>query len=202
MMSADMQFLQFFIPLFVAIDALGMVPVFISMTDRLSDSLRRRIAFEATLWATLIALAFMLLGKWIFEFLSISPADFRIAGGTILLVYAIRELIYSPNPSDREAGETSSDTTMAVVPLAVPLIAGPATLTLILVLAQQSVARTALSLALNFGILLVLMLSATTIGKVVGFKTLRALSKLVMVLLAAIAVNFIRTGVVEIWREV
>jgi len=193
-----MQFLEFFIPLFVAIDSIGMIPVFLGMTDHLPKALRRRIAFEATLWATLIAIAFMLLGNWIFRHLGITSADFRIAGGVILLVYAIKELTFTARVNERDAVVDETDTTMAVVPLALPLIAGPATLTLVLVLAQRSTALTALSLAANFAILLALMIFASRIGTFVGLKTFRAFSKLVMVLLAAIAVNFIRVGVMEI----
>ena len=84
-----------------------------------------------------------------------------------------------------------------------PLIAGPATLTTVLVLTKDpglGYSLTALSLAVNFGILLVVLLWSTRIAVVVGPNTLRALSKLVMILLAAIAVNFIRTGLLAVVR--
>jgi multiple antibiotic resistance protein len=91
---------------------------------------------------------------------------------------------------------------VGIVPLAMPLIAGPATLTTVLVLASpppqgHGRALTSLSLAVNFAILLLSLLSASRIARLVGVNALRALSKLVMVLLAAIAVNFIRTGIMN-----
>jgi multiple antibiotic resistance protein len=87
---------------------------------------------------------------------------------------------------------------VGIVPLAMPLIAGPATLTTVLVLGTRlGYAQTALALAVNFAILLFALRASDWICRVVGNNTLRALSKLVVVLLAAIAVNFIRVGVME-----
>jgi multiple antibiotic resistance protein len=93
---------------------------------------------------------------------------------------------------------------IGIFPLAMPLIAGPATLTTTLVLAGHNsygYAITAIALILNFSILLVALLSAPRLARLVGGNAMRALSKLVMVLLAAIAVNLIRTGIVQAWIE-
>ena len=93
---------------------------------------------------------------------------------------------------------------VGVVPLGMPLIAGPATLTSVLVLSKEpglGKSLTALALSVNLGLLLVVLLGSQRIARVVGNNTLRALSKLVMVLLAAIAVNYIRVGITELVRE-
>jgi multiple antibiotic resistance protein len=92
---------------------------------------------------------------------------------------------------------------VGIVPLAMPLIAGPATLTTVLVLgnrAEYGYLLTAGGLLVNFAILLAVMLAATAIARVIGTNILRAFSKLVMVLLAAIAVNFIRSGISNVIR--
>src|SRR3990170_4103773 len=162
-------FLHVFIPLFVSIDAFGLV----------------------------ICLAFMFLGDATFRFLGITADDFRIAGGILLLVLAVMDLLMVGKPSVHE------NEMVGVVPLAMPMIAGPATLTTVLVLVKAEglgYAMTALSLSLNFSILLLALLASVKIAKVVGVNTLRAFSKLVMVLLAAIAVNFIRVGVTNVVR--
>jgi multiple antibiotic resistance protein len=196
-MSFARAFLATFIPLFVAIDPFGMLPIFLGVTGDLSQQRRKKVAFEAVFTATIIAFSFMFLGNLIFRFLGITDNDFRIAGGILLLVLAVLDLVQPGKPAVNEPD------IVGIVPLAMPLIAGPATLTTALVLATRSdygYGMTALSLSVNFAILLVVLLSASVIARVVGLNALRALSKLVMVLLAAIAVNFIRSGITNVLR--
>ena len=190
-------FLGVFIPLLVAIDPVGLVPLFVGVTSATSLADRRRISFQAVATALLISLAFMFLGSAIFRFLGISTADFKIAGGAILLVLAILDILITGKPAVNEMEM------VGMVPLGTPLIAGPATLTTILVLAKQyGYTMTAAGLAANLAVLLIALLTSDRIRRVVGMNTLRAFSKLVMVLLAAIAVNFIRSGIVEVVAEV
>jgi multiple antibiotic resistance protein len=185
-------FAQVFIPLFVTIDAFGMVPVFLGVTARMTEARRRRVSFEAVAAATLITIGFMFVGNAIFEFLRITTNDFRIAGGLILLVLAVLDLLIVGKPAVNE------DEMVGIVPLGMPLIAGPATLTSVLVLSTEfGRGMTALSLSVNFMILLAALVGATRIARMVGANTLRAISKLVMVLLAAIAVNYIRVGIMN-----
>jgi multiple antibiotic resistance protein len=184
--------LSTFIPLFVAIDPFGMVPVFLAVTDGMSEQRRRRISFEAVAAATAICLLFMFLGDSLFVFLGVRDYDFRIAGGVLLLVLAIYDLLVPGKPAVHERE------TVGIVPLAMPLIAGPATLTTTLVLASRyGYLATALGLALNFLLLLACFVASGWVTRVVGLNALRAMSKLVMVLLAAIAVNLIRVGITE-----
>ena len=183
-------FFEVFLPLFVTIDALGLVPVFLGVTGRMTAARRREVTFQAVAAATVLSVGFMFAGNALFHFLGITDADFRIAGGVILLVLAVIDLLIPGKPAVQE------DQTVGLVPLAMPLIAGPATLTTVLVLrGKYGAPLTVLSLAVNFGILLVTLLAAGGLARVVGLNALRAGSKLVMVLLAAIAVNFIRTGI-------
>ena len=191
-------FLAVFLPLFVAIDPFGMVPIFLGVTAEMSPAQRRKVSFEAVGAAVLISVGFMLLGNALFAFLSITEDDFRIGGGIILLVLAVLDLLSTGKPAVYEPQ------IVGIVPLAMPLIAGPATLTTVLVLAgrqELGYLMTTAGLLANFAILLAVMLSADFIARIVGTNALRALSKLVMVLLAAIAVYFIRTGVTNIIME-
>jgi multiple antibiotic resistance protein len=189
-------FLEAFIPLFVAIDPVGLVPLFLAVTDRMDAARRRYVAAEAVAAGFVIALGFMFVGEALFRFVGITTADFRIAGGVILLVLAVVDLLTVGKPAVHEREM------VGIVPLAMPLIAGPATLTTVLVLgARLGYAPTALALAVNFGILLLALRASDWICRVLGINTLRALSKLVVVLLAAIAVNFIRVGVMEVMAK-
>ena len=94
------------------------------------------------------------------------------------------------------------ESTLGLFPLAMPLIAGPATLTTALVLANRDgYLLTGICLTLNFAVLLIVLLTATQVARLVGLSALRAFSKVVMVLLAAIAVNLIRTGILNVIVE-
>ena len=192
------EFLLVFIPLFVAIDPLGLVPVFLSVTDGMDDARRRRTSFEAVASASVICMGFMFLGEAIFKFLGITVNDFRIAGGVILLVLAVLDLLSVGKPA------MNPQEMVGVVPLGMPLIAGPATLTSVLVLSATpglGKSWTALALSVNLMLLLAVLLGSQRIARVAGNNALRALSKLVMVLLAAIAVNYIRVGITEVIRH-
>lgn len=189
------QFLAAFIPLFVAIDPLGMVPVFLGVTSGMDARRRRRVTLEAIVAALAICVGFMFVGKVLFRYLGIDQNDFKIAGGVLLLVLAVLDLVTVGKPA---VDETHSS---GIVPLATPLIAGPATLTTVLVLVtNRGYAMTSLSIGVNLGVLLVAMLAATRFVRLIGEDAMRALSKLVMILLAAIAVNFIRSGVMAVVR--
>ena len=191
------EFLAAFIPLFVTIDPFGLIPLFLAVTQPMTPQRRRRTSFQAVGAALIIALSFMFLGDAIFRFVGITRADFRIAGGVLLLVLAVLDLVAHGKPAVHE------DELAGIVPLAMPLITGPATLTTLLVLAQRhGYAMTTLGLVANLALLLACLLTAQQLARIIGINALRAFSKLVMVLLAAIAVNLIRMGVVEVLGEI
>lgn len=185
-------FLETFIPLFVTIDAFGLVPIFLSVTGSLPPQRRREITFQAVAVSLVVCLGFMLLGQQLFHFLRIESYDFRIGGGILLLVLAVYDLLIVGKPA------VNPSESYGVVPLAMPLIAGPATLTSLLVLVQRHGPwLTTLGLVTNLAILLVVLLLSTKLVRFAGVAFLNAISKLVMILLAAIAVNMIRAGVQE-----
>ena len=188
-------FLEVFVPLFVAIDPIGLLPVFLGITGHMSANQRRQVSLQAVATAAGVTLAFMFFGNEIFHFVGIETADFMVGGGIILLMLALIDLLI---PGKAAMGE---DRMVGLVPLAMPLIAGPATLTTTIVLAgQRPYLLVALALGVNLLILLGLLCSADWIARRVGEPALRALSKLVMILLAAVAIHFIRTGVVQMVR--
>jgi multiple antibiotic resistance protein len=184
-------FLIAFIPIFVAIDAVGMVAIFIGLGASVEKKRRNQEALLGIATALAISVGFMFLGKLVFKALGITVADFQVAGGLLLLVFAIRDLL--------DIGGEKRPTTEAfgIVPLGMPLIAGPALLTALLVLTDSvGVSYTLLSLIVNLVIVAVVFCFADIITKVLGKQGINGVSKLVSLLLAAIAVSLIRRGLV------
>lgn len=182
-------FLLAWIPLFVATDPIGLVPIFLSITRDCTLAERKSIAAHATLTAALVAVVFMFLGKSIFRFLGISVADFQIAGGLILFILAAGDLVGSENKV------ASLPRDIGIVPLGLPMIAGPALLTTLLIQVDSvGVVFTLLALVVNMVLLALALEYSNTIAERVGARGLRAVSKIVALLLAAIAVNMIRRG--------
>jgi multiple antibiotic resistance protein len=182
-------FLLAFIPLFVALDPVGMVPIFLSMADGVPEKDRKRVVFQATITAALVGLGFVFLGKFIFHALGIGVADFKIAGGLILLVLAVQEILM-PKP---KASMGHPD--FGVVPLGMPLIAGPAMLTALLTLVDSAGVPVTLSaLTVNLALVYAALRFGETLKRLLGATTMRAVSKMVALLMAAIAVNMIRHG--------
>ena len=89
-----------FIPLFVAIDVLGVVPLFLSLTEGMNRTQRHRLITQATLTALAVSVVFMFGGRLIFNFLGITENDFRVGGGIVLLVLAVSDLLFPIQSSD------------------------------------------------------------------------------------------------------
>lgn len=178
-----------FIPLFVALDPFGMLPVFTSLTAELSDEEKKSVIRYSTVTALLVSIAFAFIGDVIFYILGITVDDFKIAGGLLLLVLAIIELAGG-------SGEHRKVHEVGVVPLGVPLLVGPAVLTIMIVLIDNyGVTPTVMSLILNLIIVFSVFTVEKSITRLVGKNGLIAISKIVMLLLAAIAVMLIRNGI-------
>ena len=122
------EFLQSLIPIMVALDAPGTLPIYIAMTEGMKKHERERIVRQSIITALLITIGFTFLGRAVFAALAITVDDFMIAGGIVLLIIAVNEIV--------RAGEKKypASSTFGVVPFGTPLIAGPATLTTTLVL--------------------------------------------------------------------
>jgi multiple antibiotic resistance protein len=183
------KFLLAFIPVFVAIDALGLVAIFMGLGTSSSHEHRKGQAFLGLLTGLLVSIGFIFLGKAIFAALGITVADFQVAGGLILLALAVRELV-GYGRADRE-----TDNEFGVVPLGMPLIAGPALLTALLILIDSvGVVYTLLSLIVNLAIVAVALCNAERFTRWMGRQGLRGVSKIIALLLAAIAISLIRRG--------
>ncbi len=183
------KFFVAFIPIFVAIDPIGLVAMFMGLAGNASREHRQREGFIGIFTALCVSVGFVFLGKIIFTALGITVADFQVAGGLILLGLAGRELL-NISPADREA---TND--FGVVPLGMPLIAGPALLTALLILVDTvGLVFTLFSLVVNLALVAVAFWNADLVARWMGRQGLRGVSKIVALLLAAIAVSLIRRG--------
>lgn len=183
-------FLSVFIPLFVAIDVFGAVPIFIAMMEGVERPQRQKIIFQAVATAFGVSILFLVAGKAIFNLLGITADDFRIGGGLVLLVLAITDLLFSKK-TRRDIDESAG-----IVPLGTPLIIGPAALTTILILSDKHGAGwTMFSLGVNLSLVGIAFVFAYPMVTIVPSAWLKALSKVVNIFLAAIAVMMIRIGI-------
>jgi multiple antibiotic resistance protein len=178
-----------FVPIFVAIDAAGCVPVFLSLTAGLDEECRRRTVNKAATVSLIIALAFAAAGPLIFRLLGIEAADFQIGGGLLLFGYAVVDILATGRCVQSEEG------TVAIVPLATPLLAGPALLTTVTLMADQhGLYATVAALSLNMVLTWAALRSAHRLAAAVGREALGGVSKVLMVLLAGIGVMMVRKG--------
>jgi len=178
-----------FIPLFVAIDVFASIPILISLTSDMTDDEKRTVIRQSTITALIVSLAFVAVGEAVFKILGITVDDFKIAGGLILLVIAILEMI-KHSEERRKPQET-----IGVVPIGVPLIVGPAVLTtLIVLIGNYGIIPTIIALILNLLIVWVSFIKAQEITRLFGKNGIVAISKVMALLLAAIAVMMIRLG--------
>jgi multiple antibiotic resistance protein len=181
------------VPIFVSIDALGSVPLFLGMTEGMEPRARRRLVTEASLTAATVALIFVVSGKLIFSLLGITENDFRIGGGIVLVVMAVTELLF-PDETRRDP-----ESSVGIVPIGIPLIMGPAALTSIIIVTDTyGYWLATVSLALNLLFVWVVFRNAAYIHKLIGSAGSRALAKVAWLLLVAIAVMMIRVGIQNI----
>ncbi|MBI4974314.1 MAG: MarC family protein [Candidatus Omnitrophica bacterium] len=186
------EFLLSFIPIFVAMDAIGVLPLFIGFTERLTIREKQKILTQSIITAFLIGVIFLFLGRWIFKILGVLVSDFKIAGGLVLLAISLRDILQF------EKAHRLSPETMGAVPIGTPLITGPAVLTTIVILLDSyGIFLTISSFILNLIIVWVMFSYAAAISNFLGKAGSKAVSKIASLLLAAIAVMMIRKGIVD-----
>ena len=182
-----------FIPVFVAVDAVGVLPILTSLTEGLDPKQKTRIILQSMLTAACLAVGFIFLGKFVFKVLGIALGDFMIAGGAILFCLAIIDII---NPV-KERRIPADD--LGVVPLGTPLIAGPAVLTTsMLAVSEYGLIPTVISVLVNILLAGLIFRFSLMLISVLGAAGAKAMSKVASLLLAAIAVMLIRKGLTSL----
>lgn len=180
--------------LFIIIDPIGLIPIFMALTEGYTDRERRKLFVRATVTGFVLLLLFTFAGTGILRLFGITISDFKIAGGILLLVIALRII------SEAHYGETPGERP-GIVPLAVPLLAGPGAITTTIVLIGTS------GLWITFGAVIINFIISYLTFKYIGclFNLIGktgsdVIAKIMGMLLAAIAVQYIRQGVAEIFH--
>ena len=190
-----------FTTLFIIIDPMGLAPIFLALTSGMTKAQRRAIAIRSCLIGGALMLAFLFLGEALLRFIGISMPAFRIAGGVLLFLTAL-EMLFQKRQARREDNATEVEThdDPSVFPLAMPLIVGPGAITTIILLAGQAngAADLAAVAAVMFTVLasvFVAFLLAPYLERLLGKTGINILTRLLGMLLAALAVQFILDGV-------
>lgn len=189
--------------LFVIVDPVSLAPIFLVLTAGMTAAQRRRIALQAVFISFLILTGFTIGGRGLLAVLGISLAAFRIAGGLFLLWIAF-EMVFELRQARKSAtAETAhADAAhIAAFPLAMPLIAGPGAITAVMLLASRSGGTSAGlmgligTIAIVLGACLAISLLAMQLERLLGQTARVVLSRLLGILLAALAVQFIADGI-------
>ncbi len=181
---------QAFLILTVAIDVPGTVPLYMSMVSDMSPLQQRQVLRQAVVWAAVIGTSFFLGGTLILTYLGITVADFQIAGGLLLVALSLHDLLVGGHATK------STGTLVGVVPLATPLIAGPAVMTVGISLIQVQQIGTANAI-IGYIANLALLWLAGLLGLRMGRRVtgvLLAASKVILILLSAVGVNMVLKG--------
>jgi multiple antibiotic resistance protein len=193
-LSSDLAlFLSSFALLFAIFDPIGSVPIYMAVTKPFPEE-RARIVRQSVVVATAILYVFAYLGWVIFDLLGITLDDFRIAGGIVLFMVAIEHLGGRAKPESEDASE------VAVFPLATPLLAGPGAISTVVILANPPYGplMTFLVITGNALVAYAILAKSDWVQRILGENGSRALSRITALLIAALAISFVREGIVNI----
>jgi multiple antibiotic resistance protein len=194
-------YIESFLPLFVAINVLGILPMFLGLTEEMDAAGRRRLTVQATATASLFAVLILFAGQLIFSLLGITVNDLRVGGGLILLVLSISNLIFGDYRRRDPGTPPEPGAGVGVVPLGIPLIMGPAAITSILVSREAyGYIPTLVSLVLNMLFVGFVFAAGPYLARFIGPSVNRAIGKVASLFLAAISVAMIRIGIVAMVR--
>lgn len=181
-----------FAALFVAVDILGLLPLYLSLTGTLPAEDRRRLPWQCALTALAVGLGFLLAGQALFRILGVTVGDFQVAGGLLLLVLSVSDLVRGAAAVEAPSG------TVGIVPLGTPLVVGPAVLTTLLLLVQtHGYGPTLLAYVGNIVVVYAALRHAPLLERVVGRAGSQAAGKVAGLFLAAFGVSLVRRSLPE-----
>lgn len=195
------------------VNPFAVIPSFIALTDRVERRTRARVAFVAAIASIAVLVTFLLAGNYLFQFFGITVPAFQIMGGILFLVNALWTLVVDERRSEKRMEDSDvtkaeiDPTSIAVVPLAIPLLSGPGAITSVMVLVnlyptvEQKIAVT-IAIAAVGAISYVVLLAALPISHVMGDRGRAVFSKVMALLLGAIGIQFIINGVKPVMMEI
>ncbi|MCM8818327.1 MAG: MarC family protein [Candidatus Omnitrophica bacterium] len=186
------KFIASLLSLFITLDPIGTIPFYISFTSKLKKEKKSRTLLISIFICFIISLLFLYFGEILFKYLKISFSDFLIASGIILLIFSITEFIGATQFKKEQED-------IAIVPLAIPLLAGPAYLTTILISKNfYGTEITLLSIFLNMIFAYLILFYSQKISNAIGMVGMKGIIKIITLFLAALGVKFIKEGVEQI----
>ncbi|MBN2607052.1 MAG: MarC family protein [Thiotrichales bacterium] len=196
------ELLATFIFFFAVIDPIGTVPVFISVTSHYEEKIKRKIAFQATFVSAIILIFFVAAGEIILNAINIPLSAFQIAGGIILFLFALTMIFGESKPEEEIKMAANADET-AIFPLAVPSIASPGAILAAVLMTENNrynlfeQVQTSLMILAVLVVVLVLMLLATWVHRFIGNGGASIVSRVMGMILAAMAVSNVLAGIKE-----
>ena len=187
-----------FVTLWVTIDPIGTVPLYLAVTKDLSHADRRKTAIRATIIASVILGSFLFFGQLLLEVMHIEMLSFQIAGGIVLFLFAL-SMIFADSSANQAPADAGHD--VAVFPLAMPSIATPGALLSVVVLTDNNThnlleqSMTCVVMLFVLGLTLVLMLLANKLIKLIGRSGANILSRVMGMILAAVAVQMVYSAI-------
>ena len=196
-------FLQSFVLYFVVIDPFGTTTIFISLTQHQNSHEKMKSAFEGVLTATIILIFFSLVGNLLLTYLNISLGAFKIAGGIILFIISL-EMLFDKRQERKEKDIENVSNNIAIFPLAIPLLSGPAAITSVIVIVSQFgdnftyqlIGTTSLLSVMLLTLILFLIVSKSQ--QFINKKVTNVFSRVISIILAGLSVQYIVDGVVSL----
>ena len=196
-------YLQSFVLYFVVIDPFGTTTIFMSLTQHQNSHEKMKSAFEGVLTATIILIFFSLVGNLLLTYLNISLGAFKIAGGIILFIISL-EMLFDKRQERKEKDIENVSNNIAIFPLAIPLLSGPAAITSVIVIVSQFgdnftyqlIGTTSLPSVMLLTLILFLIVSKSQ--QFINKKVTNVFSRVISIILAGLSVQYIVDGVVSL----
>ncbi len=186
------EYLLAFISLFVAMDVIGVLPIFLGLTEEMNKTKRSKVIRHSIVTAFSVGMGFLFLGKFVFGLLGVTVSDFKVGGGLILLIIAVYDLLFQEKKSYK------SSEFVGVVPLGVPLLVGPAVMSTLLICHDSyGFMPTLFAFVLNLFFTLLIFGQADKLIKVLGEGGIKGIAKVMNLFLAAIGIMMMRRGILE-----
>jgi len=198
-------FIQAFVLYFVVIDPIGNTPIFISITQSQNEKEKYQTAIEGVIIATIVLITFSIIGQLLLSYLNVSLESFRIAGGIILFLIAI-EMLFNKRQERKEKILDQTNDKLSIFPLAIPLLAGPAAITSVIVIATkyqgdiilQSVSLLGLAMVMLITLLFFLLLAKS--DKFLKKNITNIISRVIAIILAALSIQYIIDGLLVLFK--
>ena len=196
-------FLQSFVLYFVVIDPFGTTPIFMSVTQHQNSKEKMKSAIEGVLTAAIILIFFSIVGNFLLTYLNISLGAFKIAGGIILFIIAL-EMLFDKRQERKEKNIENISDNVAIFPLAIPLLSGPAAITSLIVIVSEfgdNFVYQLIGVSSLLSVMVITLILFTIVSKSQQFinkKVINVFSRVISIILAGLSIQYIIDGIISL----